>query len=118
MEFSEGTVITIIMSVIVLAVAAVALTINAVFNALNARGDSIKSDMNGIAAKLTSHLDAHEKIVGEQLSSIKAAVAAGTEEHKVWQNAMKETNERIADQFDKSNERIDKLMMHLLNQKS
>ena len=107
MEFTEGTVMTIIMGVIVLAVAAVALTINAVFNALSARSDA-----------LTSRMDAHEAAVGEQLSAIKAAVAAGTEEHKVWQNAMKKTNERMADQFDKSNERIDKLLMHLLNQKS
>ena len=118
MEFTEGAVITIIVAVVVLAVAAVAMTINALFNALNARGDAIMSGVNEIVAKLTARMDAHETIVGEQLSSIKEAVAAGTEEHKAWQNAMKETNERMADQFDKSNERIDKLLMHLLNQKS
>ena len=103
---SDGTLLTIIMGVIVLAVAAVTLTVNAVFNALNARSDA-----------LISRMGSHERVVGEQLLSIKAAVETGTEEHKVWQDAMKETNERMADQFDKSNRRIDQLLMHLLDQK-
>ena len=118
MEFTGSAVITIIVAVVVLAVAAVAMIINALFNALNARTDAIMSSVNAIVTTLTARMDAHETIVGEQLSSIKEAVATGTEEHKAWQNAMKETNERMADQFDKSNERIDKLLMHLLDQKS
>ena len=117
MELTEGGVITIILAVVVLAIAAVAMTINAVFNALNARSDAVIGALNETVAKLTSRMDVHEAAVGGQMSAIQEAVAAGTEEHKAWQDAMKETNERMADQFDKSNERIDKLMMHLLNQK-
>lgn len=51
-------------------------------------------------------MSAHQQAIGEQMQAIQAAVAEGAEEHKTWHAAL-----------DKTNDRLDQLLLHLLERK-
>ena len=53
--------------------------------------------------RLESRMDTHEQVMREQVQAIKAVVAERKEEHKAWQAAQEKTNARL-----------DQLMMRLL----
>ncbi len=113
-EITGGHLVAIVLAVVILAVAAVALTITAVFNSLNAhfeavdaKGAALRATLDAAVTRLESRMDTHEQVMREQVQAIKAVVAEGKEEHKAWQAAL-----------DKTNERLDQLMMHLLEKKA
>ena len=118
MEMTAGHIVAIVVAVVILAVAAVAMTITALFNSLNAGLGRLESRISAheqvMGEQLKTHeqvmgqqMEAHEQVMGQQMEAIKAAVAEGTEEHKTWQAAL-----------DKTNDRLDQLLLHLLERKS
>ena len=113
LEMTAGHVVAIVVAVVILAVATVAMTITALFHSLNARdkaadarGDALKGALDARLGRLESRMSAHEQVMGEQMEAIKAAVAEGAEEHKKWHAAL-----------DKTNDRLDQLLLHLLERK-
>ena len=107
MEMTAGHIVAIVVAVVILAVAAVAMTITALFNSLNAGLGRLESRISAHEQVMSEQLKAHEQVMGQQMEAIKAAVAEGTEEHKTWQAAL-----------DKTNDRLDQLLLHLLERKS
>ena len=95
-EITAYHTMTIIVTVVALAVVAVAAVITALFHTLNAKHEAFKSN-----------LTAHQEATQTQMESIQTAVAKGIEEHKVLHAAL-----------DKTNTRLDQLMMHLLERKT
>ena len=106
-EITGGHLVAIVLAVMILAVAAVAMTITALFNSLNAKGDALRTTLDAAVTRLESRMDTHEQVMREQVQAIKAVVAEGKEEHRAWQTAQEKTNERL-----------DQLMMHLLEKKA
>ena len=107
MEMTAGHIVAIVVAVVILAVAAVAMTITALFNSLNAGLGRLESRISAHEQVMSEQLKTHEQVMGQQMEAIKAAVAEGTEEHKTWQAAL-----------DKTNDRLDQLLLHLLERKS
>ena len=107
MEMTAGHIVAIVVAVVILAVAAVAMTITALFNSLNAGLGRLESRISAHKQVMSEQLKTHEQVMGQQMEAIKAAVAEGTEEHKTWQAAL-----------DKTNDRLDQLLLHLLERKS
>ena len=107
MEMTASHIVAIVVAVVILAVAAVAMTITALFNSLNAGLGRLESRISAHEQVISEQLKAHEQVMGQQMEAIKAAVAEGTEEHKTWQAAL-----------DKTNDRLDQLLLHLLERKS
>ena len=96
MEITAGHMMTIIVMVVALAVAAVAAVVTALFHTLTAKHDAFKAD-----------LAAHQEVTQTQMESIQTAVAEGIEEHKVLHTAL-----------DKTNDRLNQLLMHLVERKN
>ena len=70
---------------------------------MNAHEQVMGERMRAHERVMDERMTAHEQVMGERVRAIEAAVAEGAEEHKAWQAAL-----------DKTNERLDQLMMHLL----
>ena len=92
MEVTAYQMMTIIVTVVALAVVAVAAVVTALFHTLNAKHEAFKAD-----------LAAHQEVTQTQMKSIQTAVAEGIEEHKVLHAAP-----------DKTNDRLNQLLMHLV----
>ena len=132
MEITGAHLVSILVTVVILAVAAVAATVAALFNSLNSKGEAITNKLAAATAELKAGMDqrtaqleagmaqleraithvsgdlaAHQKVTNAQMEAIQAAVAAGAEEHKTWHAAL-----------DKTNVRLDQLMIQLLERKT
>lgn len=102
MELTGVHLVSIVLGVVLLAVAAVAVTVTALFNSLNAKGEAFTNSLAAATARLeaaitrvSGDLAAYQQVMDARVEAIQAAVAAGAEEHKTWHAALEKTNARL-----------------------
>ena len=75
--------------------------------------ESLTAKMGTIEGKM----GALEEVLTTKVAHIESVVAAGTAEHREWRERLEERDAVMQAEMDKTNKRLDDLLMHLLSRK-
>ena len=91
---------------------------------LTAKMGTIEGKMGTLEGTLTAKMGtiegkmgALEEVLTAKVAHIESVVAAGTAEHREWRERLEERDAVMQAEMDKTNKRLDDLLMHLLNRK-
>ena len=91
---------------------------------LTAKMGTIEGKMGTLEESLTAKMGtiegkmgALEEVLTTKVAHIESVVAAGTAEHREWRERLEERDAVMQAEMDKTNKRLDDLLMHLLSRK-
>ena len=78
---------------------------------------SLTAKMGAFEEVLTAKMEALEEVLTAKVAHIENVVAAGTAEHREWRERLDARDAVMQTELDKTNKRLDDLLMHLLSRK-
>lgn len=98
-------------------VAVVWILVRSTATATRAMGETIDAKVGAFEKSLTAKMGALEEVLTAKVAHIENVVATGTAEHREWRERLDERDAVMQAELDKTNKRLDDLLMHLLSRK-
>ena len=84
---------------------------------LTAKMGTLEQSLTARMGTIDGKMGALEEVLTAKVSHIESVVAAGTAEHREWRERLEERDAVMQAEMDKTNKRLDDLLMHLLSRK-